>query len=86
MEVVTMMYGYGAGMWWMLMMSVIWLVLIGVIVWAAVRLAQGWGGKDRGQEPPETPEDILARRFARGEIDETAYEAARERLAARRSR
>ncbi|WP_062349378.1 SHOCT domain-containing protein [Herbidospora yilanensis] len=81
-----MMYGYGIGMGWMIIFSLVWLVLLGAVVWAAIRLAQGWGGKERAQEPADTPEEILARRFARGEIDEPTYDAARERLSVRRSR
>lgn len=81
-----MMYGYGPGMGWMILMSIIWIVVIGAVVWAAVRIAQTTSGANRGREPRETPEEILARRFAGGEIDEVAYDAARDRLGAGRPR
>jgi putative membrane protein len=84
-----MMYGYGPGMGWMILMSIIWIVVIGAVVWAAVRIAQTTSGANRGRESRETretPEEILARRFASGEIDAAAYDAARDRLGAGRPR
>jgi putative membrane protein len=78
-----MMYGYGFGWIWMMLMSIFWIVLIGVIVWAAVRLAQRPGGVERGPRSRETPQEILDRRFASGEIDAEAYTQARDRLAGR---
>ncbi|WP_040927883.1 SHOCT domain-containing protein [Saccharomonospora azurea] len=79
-----MMWGYGPGAaWWMMVMPVIWLVLIGLIVWAVVALTRGgFRGRD-SRDRPETPEDILQRRFAAGEIDADAYRQARETLAER---
>jgi len=67
--------GLGAG-WWLLM-SLFWLAVIVVIVWAVTQLlprrSDGAGG-------PERPEEILERRLARGEIDVPTYEALREKL------
>ncbi|WP_378520794.1 SHOCT domain-containing protein [Nonomuraea helvata] len=71
---------------WMIMMTVIWIVLVGAVVWAVIQLTQDREGKRRDQAPVEAPEEILARRFASGEIDEAVYDSARERLEARRSR
>lgn len=80
----------GGGWAWMFFMPVLWIVLIGLVVWAVVRLAQspsGRGtGQDRGRPRREEPEEILDRRFASGEIDADAYTQARERLAAYRPR
>jgi putative membrane protein len=74
--------GYGA---WMFM-GLFWLVLLGLIIWAVVRLLpdrHGTGG-DGGRGVVETPEDILDKRFARGEIDLETYQAQRTALAAMR--
>ena len=60
-----------------------WLVLLGVIIWAVVRLlpAREGGSGYRGSGPTaETPEEILDRRFARGEIDLETYQAQRAAL------
>lgn len=52
-------------LWW-----IFWIVLIGA-------LAYGLSGRrrpDRRREPRETPEEVLRRRFANGEIDAQEYE------------
>jgi putative membrane protein len=77
-----MMYGYGAGGWWMMLMPLLWIALIAVIVWAIVRLIHpGNGG--RAVERRETPLEILDRRYAQGEIDDATYTTARARLTGR---
>jgi putative membrane protein len=75
----------------MFLMPLLWIALIAVIVWAVVRLVQrpgdaGYAGQrphDTGYagQPRETPQEILDRRFALGEIDADAYTAARDHLA-----
>lgn len=77
-----MMYGYGTGGWWMMLMPLLWIAFIAVIVWAAVRLIQPASG-DRAGGRRETPLEILDRRYARGEIDDTAYTTARAQLTGR---
>ena len=76
-----MMGWYGAGMGWgaWLGMGLFWLVLLGVILYAVVRLLPSGrpAGRDRDQE---SPEEILDRRFARGEIDIEMYQAQRAAL------
>ncbi|WP_235999255.1 SHOCT domain-containing protein [Qaidamihabitans albus] len=66
----------------MAVMPLLWIALIAVIVWAAVRLAHrdhsAPGPRDR-----ETPQETLDRRFASGEIDTDTYTQARARLAGR---
>jgi len=57
--------GYGAHMWWM---SLWWIVGLGVLVllvWAIARAA-GPPASSRGEDSPEA---ILKRRYARGELD-----------------
>lgn len=85
------MMGYGdlgwGGMGWggMIGMVLFWVVLIAAIVWAVSRLLPGrhvsGGQAGSGQERPE---DILDRRYARGEIDLDTYQAQRAALASAR--
>lgn len=78
---------YGNGGWaWMAVMPLIWIALIGLIVWAAVRLTQQSpqtrrDDRDRGEERSESAQEILDRRFASGEIDADSYTEARRRIA-----
>ncbi|WP_431676623.1 SHOCT domain-containing protein [Kitasatospora sp. KL5] len=82
-----MMYWDGGGWAWMMFMPLLWIALIGLIVWAAVRLAhRPGGGQSEGDRPGpgprhETPREILDRRYASGEIDSDTYREAREHLA-----
>lgn len=55
----------GWGMGWM-GMWLFWLVLFALVIWALMRRAP--------RDPiPEGPEDIVRKRFARGEIDATEF-------------
>jgi putative membrane protein len=66
-------WGYGLGM---IAMLLFWGGLIGLGVWAVARLT-------RGETPPATPESprqILDRRYAGGEIDKEQYAEARHIL------
>ncbi|MFI2200503.1 SHOCT domain-containing protein [Streptomyces sp. NPDC020192] len=76
----------------MAFVPLLWIGLIGLVIWAVIRLThsssagasgpgRGWGGI----EHRETPEEILDRRYASGEIDTDTYTETRERLAAHRS-
>lgn len=81
-----MMYG-GNGWGWsaMMLMPLVWLILLGIIIWAVARLTQPNGYRqgpvDHGSARRESPQEILDRRFASGEIDAEAYDRARDRLA-----
>ena len=55
-------------------MVVFWALIVGGIVALVVYLV----GDRRNQQPPTSPDQILAERFARGEITETEY---RDRVA-----
>jgi putative membrane protein len=76
-----MMGWYGPGMGWgaWFFMGLFWLALVVLIVWLVTRLLPS-----RHQPPvsgQDSPEEILDRRFARGEIDEETYRAQRTALA-----
>lgn len=82
------MMGYGGfgGMAWggMVGMVLLWAVLIGLVVWAVTRLLPARRESGLPQAARETPEEILDRRFARGEIDLETYQAQRAALASAR--
>jgi putative membrane protein len=68
-------------------MGLFWLVLLGVILFLVVRLLPGTGTPDGdGRPPQDSPEDILDKRFARGEIDLETYQAQRAALAQARGK
>jgi putative membrane protein len=65
-----MHWGYGAGMGWMMgWWSLLWIVVIAAVVWALVK---GMAGRATGQQ--DSPEAILKRRYARGEITRDEYD------------
>jgi len=68
-------HGYGAWGWFFgtLMMVAFW----GALAWLVVQAT-----RDR-HTPERTPEDILAERYARGEIDRDEYDQRRRDLAGR---
>ena len=82
------MMGYGGfgGMGWggIVGMVLLWAVLIGLVVWAVTRLLPARREYDLPPAPRETPEEILDRRFARGEIDLETYQAQRAALVSAR--
>lgn len=75
-------YGWGWGGW--VFMGLFWLLLLGVILFLVVRLLPAAGGSARPRE--DTPEEILDKRFARGEIDLQTYQAQRAALAQARGK
>jgi putative membrane protein len=76
-------YGWGMGVGGWIMMVAFWVLLVGAVVVLAAWLLPG--PRDRARGRPETPEEILDRRFALGEIDEDQYRKARDELTAARS-
>ena len=84
-----MMWGYyapGLG-WWMVLSSLLWLVLIGAVVWALVRWVgyqtrSAGGHQSSGPSDKTSAEEVLRQRFARGEIDAATFQAMRAQLAA----
>lgn len=77
------MMGWDGGGWWgfgMVAMGLFWVVVLGAIVWAVVRLTTR--PEAPVTRPPETARQVLDRRFAAGELDETQYLEALRVLAA----
>lgn len=50
-------------------MALLWIAIIGLSIWFVTWLTR----RDKSVERPETPRQILDRRFASGEIDATGY-------------
>ena len=63
-------------------MTLFWILLLVVIVWAIAQVLPSRGGSTEPKPPEETdaPETILARRLARGEIDTEEYDRLRRKL------
>lgn len=64
-------FGMGAGY-----MGLIWIVVLIVLVaaaWWFIRSLKSSRSLGNRSDHPETPEEILRRRFARGEIDEEEF-------------
>lgn len=74
------MMNWGDGSWgwgaW-LMMTVFMLGFWGLVAWVIVTLVRGPSGN---QHQDRSAEDILAERFARGEIDKDEYTQRRDAL------
>lgn len=82
------MWGYypdGAGWLMMVFGNVLWIALLGVLVWAVIRWFEHRPNAP-GSSRPGTPEsgfsalEILRQRYARGEIDLATFEQMREHL------
>jgi putative membrane protein len=75
--------GGGAAFMWMFM-GLFWIALIGLIIWLVVKLLPGSANQGTtaagGPGPGESPEQMLDRLFALGEIDETTYRTRRTAL------
>jgi putative membrane protein len=86
---ITMMYWYGSGMsgWGYALMTISMVLFWGAVIFGIVMLVRYFGRSGQpsaeprppqSAESPQSPEQLLAERFARGEIDEEEY---RQRLA-----
>ncbi|MDE0777428.1 SHOCT domain-containing protein [Nocardioides sp.] len=69
----------GMGMGMMLGMGLIFLIVLGLAVVGIVSLARDNESSKR-LPAPESPEELLRRRFASGELDEDEYERRRAGL------
>ena len=76
------MGGAGAFMW--MFMGLFWIALIGLIIGLVVKLLPGSANPrpapSAGVAPGESPEQVLDRLFAMGEIDEATYRSRRTAL------
>ncbi len=72
------MMNFGYGGFSMMFMWLIFVVLVAVVVYVAVRLATSRTASETGGT--ETALEILKKRYARGEIDEEEFEQRKEKL------
>ncbi|MBA2530572.1 MAG: SHOCT domain-containing protein [Nocardioidaceae bacterium] len=66
------MGGMGGMMLWMLVWGLVGLALLALTVVGIVWLVRRGNGTNR-LSPPESPDEILSRRYAAGELDEDEY-------------
>jgi len=71
------MWGWGWGM--MILITIFWIIGLALLVWLIYRLFGGIRGAGRRPEDGQA-EEILRKRFARGEIDRETYERMLEDL------
>ena len=71
-----MMGGFGT----MFFMPILWIVVLGLIVWAVVAALHRPGESGSTAQKADSPMDILKRRYAQGEIDKEEYEAKKKDL------
>jgi putative membrane protein len=67
--------GYGMWFGW-----IIWVVIIGLIVYLIVKLTTQKGGGGQQGPSQETPLDVLKKRYARGEISKEEFESIKKDL------
>ncbi len=70
-------YGNGNGMggWGYVLMTVSMVLFWGLVIFGVIALVRYLGRQDRSLGPPRlTPEQVLAERFAHGQIDEQEYQ------------
>lgn len=70
-------YGQDGGGWWMLLMPVMWIVLMGIATWTVLLLTRSHATVS--QTPP-TAEEVLQRRLAAGDVTIEEYTRTRAAL------
>lgn len=79
-------YGWDMGTGGWIAMSVFWIALLALVVWGVTRLLPTGGQTpDASTARAETPEEILDRRFALGEIDAESYQRMRTEITSART-
>ncbi len=78
-------YGWGMGVGGWIAMSVFWVALLALIGWAVARAFPGGGNRGSAAPRQETPEEVLDRRYAAGELDTESYQSMRAALNSARS-
>lgn len=75
--------GMGAGGW--IAMTVFWVGLLVLIGWAVARAFPSVGNRGDGTPRQESPQEVLDRRFAAGELDPATYQSMLAMLASAQS-
>lgn len=68
---------WGEGMWfgW-----IFWLIIIGIIVWFLINRSGQFRNQNQANPNPESPLDILKKRYAKGEITKEQFEQMKKDL------
>jgi putative membrane protein len=74
-------YDHDMGWWGYTGMGIAMVLFLALFVGGIVAVVMYVSGDPQAQQPPSSPEQVLAARFARGEISENEY---RDRIAALR--
>lgn len=77
-----MMWDGGAGWWWVFgggFMIFLWVGLIALLVWVAMRIIRG-SGNGSGGETKKDALDIAKERYAKGEISKEEFEQIKKDL------
>jgi len=72
--------GMTGGFGTMFLMPILWIIVLGLIIWAVVAALQRSGESDSTAHKADSPLDILKRRYAQGEIDKEEFEAKKKDL------
>lgn len=76
----NMMSGGGFGWLWMFVPLLFWGSLLALVAWVLLKIFPGRRGSESPISSEDSAEEILGRRFARGEIDTDEYERSLEVL------
>jgi putative membrane protein len=69
-----MFYMHNFGWGWWLVMSIGMVAFWGLVIYGIVLLVRGQSPERREEPPKESPEDVLKRRLAKGEVSIDEYE------------
>ncbi|MFH0941974.1 MAG: SHOCT domain-containing protein [Chloroflexota bacterium] len=64
----------------MFLMPVLWIVVVGLIIWWVVAAARGAGNSESTARSADSALEILKKRYARGEVNKEEYEAKKKDL------
>ncbi len=74
--------GMMGGFAWMAVMPVLWIVFLGLIIWAVVAAVRGSGeSRSADSSKGDSALEVLRKRYARGEINKEEYEEKKRDLA-----
>lgn len=62
-------FGFGGGFMWLL-----WLLLVVTVIFFLIKAMSPGNSLSSRRDVPDTPVDILKKRYARGEIDDEEYQ------------
>ena len=74
--------GMMGGFSWMAIMPVLWIVVLGLVIWAVVAAVRGSSeSRSSDSSKADSALEVLKKRYARGEINKEEYEEKKRDLA-----